>query len=470
MNRAVFLDRDNTIIHNDGDLGDPEAVRMIQGAASAIASLRGLGYKIVIITNQGGVARGKFTEADVDAVNQRIAETIRRNSGAIVDRFYCCPYHPNGSVHKYKREHPWRKPSPGMLEQAAEDLGLDLGQCWTVGDQLRDVAAGLAAGTRTVLLRAPSGTRNASDMEVGSVEPDFVAQSLVEAVRVVAQQRRPEREAEPLPKPTSPAVAKVGADGTKGTMLTSGRAVERGHGVEPLASVTDADMEAHAEVSVPAQPAQPEPPLPPAPVAVEDDAEPPGSTDYLPDDEVLDPVAAQAAEAATLLAGDVEMDEHVNTDDADAAQASVAVESVSQVAPPKPASSTLASPIKPARFEPGVPSPRQRADMAAGEGDDPPREPEPIVSRDQGAQLEDLLRQILRQLKRRQADEGDFSMIKMGAAVLQMVAVGCVLFAIYGLVFVEPGREDLVMTMIWMLGAGFCQLGVVTLLLLHWQK
>lgn len=469
MNRAVFLDRDNTIIHNDGDLGDPEAVRMIQGAASAIASLRGLGYKIVIVSNQGGVARGKFTEADVDAVNQRIAETIRRNSGAVVDRFYYCPYHPDGKVRQYTREHPWRKPSPGMLEQAAEDLKLDLGSCWMVGDQLRDVAAGLAAGTRTVLLRAPNGQRNASDMEAGSVEPDFVAQSLVEAVRVVAQQRRPERESGPLPKPTSPAVAKV-TQPPKGAMLTSGRAVERGHGVEPLASVTDADTEAqvqsHAEASAPAQP---DAPLPPAPVAVEDDAEPPGSTDYLPDEEVLDPEAAQAADAATLFAGDAvtdQPDEPEHADEPEPAQTepSAAVAS----APVKPASSPLASPIKPAQFEPGVPTPRQRADMASD--DSPPREPEPIVSRDQGAQLEDLLRQILRQLKRRQADEGDFSMLKMGAAVLQMVAVGCVLFAVYGLVFVEPGRENLVMTMIWMLGGVLSQLGVVTLLLLHWQK
>ncbi len=69
MQQAVFLDRDNTLIHNDGDLGDPTQVKLIQGAASAIASLRGLGYKIIVVSNQGGVARGAFGERDVDAVN-----------------------------------------------------------------------------------------------------------------------------------------------------------------------------------------------------------------------------------------------------------------------------------------------------------------------------------------------------------------------------------------------------------------
>ena len=87
MNAAVFLDRDNTLIHNDGDLGDPNEVRLIQGVATAVASLCGLGYKVVVITNQGGVARGKYTEEDVLAVNQRSANywrpgpTGRRSTG-----------------------------------------------------------------------------------------------------------------------------------------------------------------------------------------------------------------------------------------------------------------------------------------------------------------------------------------------------------------------------------------------------
>ena len=97
MHRCVFLDRDNTLIRNDGDLGDPERVELIQGAASAVASLRGLGYRVVVITNQGGIARGRYKEADVDAVHARLNDLIAHYAnGARIDAFYFCPYHPEG--------------------------------------------------------------------------------------------------------------------------------------------------------------------------------------------------------------------------------------------------------------------------------------------------------------------------------------------------------------------------------------
>ncbi|MEM1109919.1 MAG: HAD-IIIA family hydrolase [Planctomycetota bacterium] len=204
---AVFLDRDNTIIHNDGDLGDPDEVKLIQGVASAIASVCGLGYKVVVVTNQGGVARGKYSEEDVDAVHDRIEELVHeRANGARIDAFYFCPFHPQGKVARYKKEHPTRKPKPGMLLQAAEDLDLDLSQSWMVGDALRDIEAGAAAGCRTVLLQADWTNTSLADLRkqeaakagkksVGrgkKAEPDFVAKGLVEAVRIIASQRKPE--------------------------------------------------------------------------------------------------------------------------------------------------------------------------------------------------------------------------------------------------------------------------------------
>lgn len=200
MNAAVFLDRDNTLIHNDGDLGDPELVKLVQGASSAIASLRGLGYKIVVVTNQGGVARGKYSESDVEAVNQRLADQIKATSGSTIDRFYYCPYHPEGTVDRYRREHPWRKPDCGMILQASKDLDLDIAQSWTIGDQMRDVESGAKAGTRTILLRDDAeemtplrvseiGERQS---EGGVTTPNYAARNLIEAVRIIAQQRKPE--------------------------------------------------------------------------------------------------------------------------------------------------------------------------------------------------------------------------------------------------------------------------------------
>lgn len=206
MNAAVFLDRDNTLIHNEGDLGDPAKVRLIQGAASAVASLCGLGYKVVVVTNQGGVARGRYTEDDVQAVHDRISELIAAGAnGAKIDRYYYCPYHPEGTVSRYRKEHPNRKPAPGMLKEAARDLGLDLSQSWTIGDQVRDIQAGLAAGTRAILLRQdadrlkpfdprkhPGLQEDADQPKEHKATPDFYVRNLVEAVRIVAQQRKPE--------------------------------------------------------------------------------------------------------------------------------------------------------------------------------------------------------------------------------------------------------------------------------------
>ena len=172
---AVFLDRDNTLILNDGDLGDPDAVRLIDGVAPALARLGGAGWRLVVVSNQGGVARGRYTERDVEAVNRRIAELIDDQAGTrgLIDRFYWCPYHPDGTVERYRREHPWRKPQPGMLLQASRDMDIDLQQSWMIGDQPRDVEAGQAAGCRTILIGA------ADD------RADVVVGTLSEAVHVI---------------------------------------------------------------------------------------------------------------------------------------------------------------------------------------------------------------------------------------------------------------------------------------------
>jgi D-glycero-D-manno-heptose 1,7-bisphosphate phosphatase len=200
MRRAIFLDRDNTLIANDGDLGDPRRVALLRGAAAAVSSLRGLGYAIVVVTNQGGVARGKYSEADVDAVNYRIAELVKKTSGAVIDRFYYCPYHPEATIEDYRRDHPWRKPAPGMLLQASRDMDIDLVNSWMIGDQVRDVAAGQAAGTRTIYL---TGDHPAESADHGGA--DYVARNLVEAARIIAQQPRVEPSLRaPAAKPPMP--------------------------------------------------------------------------------------------------------------------------------------------------------------------------------------------------------------------------------------------------------------------------
>lgn len=181
--RAVFLDRDNTLIANDGDLGDPDLVRLLPGAADAAARLRDAGYALIVVTNQGGVARGVFSEGDVHAVNRRVETLLAQATGlaAVIDRFYACPYHPQGTLEPYRREHPWRKPAPGMLLAARDELGVDLAASWLVGDQPRDIAAGRAAGCRTILIGDESG----------DVEPDERARSIADAAGIIINGRAP---------------------------------------------------------------------------------------------------------------------------------------------------------------------------------------------------------------------------------------------------------------------------------------
>lgn len=180
MEPAVFLDRDNTLIANDGDLGEPDSVRLLDGVAAGLKALREAGYRLVVVTNQGGVARGRFTEEDVDAVHQRIALLVdaQANALGLIDRFYYCPYHPEATVAEYKRDHPWRKPHPGMILQAARDMGLDLSASWMIGDQERDVLAGRAAGCETILI-----TRDAELAQ--RANPHNVVQNFTEAVQVI---------------------------------------------------------------------------------------------------------------------------------------------------------------------------------------------------------------------------------------------------------------------------------------------
>ncbi len=155
---AVFLDRDDTLIAcrsvvSTGDLGDPALVRLLPGAAELCARLKHARYQLIVISNQGGVARGAYTIDAVHAVNHRANELLDH----AIDAFYFCPFHPRGALPEFAREHPWRKPAPGMILAAAAQRRLDLARSWLIGDNPRDCRAGRAAGIagRTILLTRP---------------------------------------------------------------------------------------------------------------------------------------------------------------------------------------------------------------------------------------------------------------------------------------------------------------------------
>ncbi len=152
MNRqAVFLDKDGTLIENEPYNVDPARIRLSAGAEAALRVLHAAGYRLVVVSNQSGVARGYFGEEELSAVRDCIAELLAR-AGARLDGFYYCPHLPDAPIARYARICACRKPAPGLLFRAAAELGIALDRSWLIGDILDDVEAGNRAGCRTILL------------------------------------------------------------------------------------------------------------------------------------------------------------------------------------------------------------------------------------------------------------------------------------------------------------------------------
>ena len=144
---ALFLDRDGVIVEEPGYLHRPEDVVMIPGAAEVISSANRAGVPVIVITNQAGIGRGYYGWDAFCAVENKIAENLRRQ-GAVLDAVIACPYHRDGVAPWNLPDHPARKPRPGMLLTAAHLLNVDLSQSWIVGDKMVDIEAGFAAGLR----------------------------------------------------------------------------------------------------------------------------------------------------------------------------------------------------------------------------------------------------------------------------------------------------------------------------------
>ena len=199
-NKAIFLDRDGTIISDPGYINDPTQVKLLDGSAEALVEIRKLNYKAVVVTNQSGIARGIIPEIALPKINERL-NRILAEKNAYLDNIYYCPYHPDGVVKKYRKESNLRKPAPGMLLAAAKEMDIDLGQSWMVGDAYSDIAAGLAAGCKTILIRShtyqPMPTLN-------DPEPDFEAINLKEAVNIIKRDIVQSAQPEPKPAPSEP--------------------------------------------------------------------------------------------------------------------------------------------------------------------------------------------------------------------------------------------------------------------------
>jgi D-glycero-D-manno-heptose 1,7-bisphosphate phosphatase len=156
--RALFLDRDGVINHEVGYLHRQEDVRFVDGIFSLCRTAQTLGFELVVVTNQSGIARGLYTPTDYEALMQWMRAEFER-AGITLDAVYHCPYHPEHGIGEWKREHEDRKPSAGMLRRAARDIGVNLSQSIMVGDRCSDITAANNAGLRQAFLLAGTETR-----------------------------------------------------------------------------------------------------------------------------------------------------------------------------------------------------------------------------------------------------------------------------------------------------------------------
>ncbi|HEX5164526.1 MAG TPA: HAD family hydrolase [Thermomicrobiales bacterium] len=180
MNRAIFLDRDGTLVHARHYPSRPADLILYDGIGPRLRRLHEIGFKLFVVTNQSGIARGYFTEQDLTAMHDHLSRELE-TLGVSVDGFYHCPHHPDGVIEHLAITCDCRKPQPGMIRRAARDHGIELEWSWFVGDILDDIQAGNTAGCATVLVDLGTESRPTSPIR----RPDFVARDTPHALDII---------------------------------------------------------------------------------------------------------------------------------------------------------------------------------------------------------------------------------------------------------------------------------------------
>lgn len=184
---AVFIDRDGTLIEDRHHLASVEQIRVFSNSFEAVRRVNASGRLAVVITNQSVIARGLLTEPELSEIHSVMVELFAQED-AVLDAIYYCPHHPKEGSGSFTRKCDCRKPNPGMLIRASDDLGIDLGRSVLIGDTLSDIEAGNRGGARTVLVMTGYGSecaaRISSNPDSVSTEqiPDYVAPDVLEAV------------------------------------------------------------------------------------------------------------------------------------------------------------------------------------------------------------------------------------------------------------------------------------------------
>jgi D-glycero-D-manno-heptose 1,7-bisphosphate phosphatase len=180
----MFMDRDGVLLELVDYLSRIDQVVLVPGVAAAIAGLNRAGIPVVIVTNQSGIARGLLTEADLRDIHAHV-ESLLAKEGARIDAIYYCPHHPDVGAAPYRRSCECRKPAPGMLRQAARDLGLDLARSVFIGDHATDIEAGRRAGIgHSILVLTGHGKAAAETLASGELRPAAICPDVVSAIDI----------------------------------------------------------------------------------------------------------------------------------------------------------------------------------------------------------------------------------------------------------------------------------------------
>lgn len=186
MNAAIFLDKDGTLVEDVPYNVDSARIRIYPEVVSTLTALSAEGYKLLVVSNQPGIAHGYFDGAAVEHAGAQLLRMLR-DDGARVDDFYYCPHDPEGKVAEYSVSCDCRKPQPGLLLRAAREHRVDLSASWMIGDILNDVEAGKRAGCRAILV----DRGNETEWLPGEWrQPDITARNLDEALRYILQESR----------------------------------------------------------------------------------------------------------------------------------------------------------------------------------------------------------------------------------------------------------------------------------------
>ncbi len=185
MQKAVFLDKDGTLIEDVPYNTDPDRIRFASGSREGLKQLQECGYQLIVVTNQAGIAKGLVKPGELQAMRKRLFE-MSSTAGVRLSGFYFCPHHPEATIEQYRMTCGCRKPEPGLILQAARRHSIDLGASWLVGDILNDIEAGRRAGCRTILI--DNGNETEWVISASRV-PDHIVSDLREAAEIICRSR-----------------------------------------------------------------------------------------------------------------------------------------------------------------------------------------------------------------------------------------------------------------------------------------